>query len=163
MPIKTYSEQYKRSPNQNKWTRIKPKFIVLHHSYGSFAGGVSWITNKQSRVSYHYMIDKDGSRVQFVYDTRRAWHAGQSTWKGYNGLNSHSVGIAFYGDTNSRKTTYDEIDSAAEKCIYLMNKFSIGIDSIITHKMIAPERKNDCSDDVYNRVIIRVKERLRIS
>lgn len=151
-----YPEEYKATPNQSG--TIKPKFIVLHHSSGSHDGTKSWILNSASQVSYHYLIAADGSRTQFVYDTKKAWHAGRSTWKGYTGLNSHSVGISFYGDTYKRVPSAVEIDSAAKKCVYLINKFNMNIDDIITHKMISPGRKDDPSDETYNLVIARVKK-----
>lgn len=151
-----YPEEYKASPNQSG--TIKPKFIVLHHSSGSHDGTKSWILNRNSKVSYHYLIAADGSRTQFVHDTKRAWHAGKSRWKTNIGLNSSSIGISFYGNTNERSPSDVEIDSAAKKCIYLMGKFKIGVEGILTHKMIAPKRKDDPSDNTYDRVLSRITE-----
>ena len=151
-----YPEVYKASPNQSGI--IKPKYVILHHSSGSHDGTRSWILKSESKVSYHYLIAADGSRTQFVYDKKRAWHAGRSSWKGVSGLNGHSIGISFYGDTNKRTPSAVEIDSAAKKCKYLMDKFDIGIENILTHKMIAPNRKNDPSDKTYEMVIKRIKE-----
>ena len=151
-----YPEVYKASPNQSG--PIKPKYVILHHSSGSHDGTRSWILNAASKVSYHYLIAPDGSRTQFVYDKKRAWHAGPSSWKGASGLNGHSIGISFYGDTNKRTPSAVEIDSAAKKCKYLMDKFDLGIENILTHKMISPNRKNDPSDETYQMVIKRIKE-----
>ena len=151
-----YPEVYKASPNQSG--KINPRFIILHHSSGSHDGTKSWILNKASQVSYHYLIAPDGSRTQFVYDSKRAWHAGRSNWKGITALNSYSVGISFYGNTNSRTPSAAEVDSVAKKCIYLMDKFNIALDGILTHAMVSPGRKNDTSEETYNLVIARIKE-----
>ena len=155
-----YPEVFKPSPNQSK--TIDPKFICLHHSDGSYEGGVDWILQEKSRVSYHYLIDSDGSRTQFVYDHRRAWHAGKSHWKAdgreYTAMNGWSIGVAFWGDTYKRVVSKEEIDSAAHKCIYLMDKFNIPIHHIVTHRMIAPERKTDCSPETFEAVIHRIEE-----
>lgn len=151
-----YPEVYKASPNQSG--TINPKYVILHHSSGSHDGTRSWILNSASKVSYHYLIAPDGSRTQFVYDKKRAWHAGRSSWKGVSGLNGHSIGISFYGDTNKRTPSAVEIDSAAKKCKYLMDKFGLGVENILTHKMVAPNRKNDPSDETYQMVINRIKE-----
>jgi N-acetylmuramoyl-L-alanine amidase len=154
-----YQETVKLSPNRGD--TIVPLYIILHHSGGSFEGGVSWILNPKSKVSYHYLIDpENGNRVQMVWDSKRAWHAGRSQWQGRTGLNSHSVGIAFSGDTNKRTPSEIEIDSVAHKCVYLMNKFKIKKDGILTHQMIAPQRKNDCSPETYQLVIERIDELL---
>lgn len=153
-----YPESFERSPNQSG--NIVPKFIVLHHSSGSHDGTKSWILQSRSNVSYHYLIDEDGSRTQFVEDTKKAWHAGASYWKGYSGLNSHSIGISFWGDTNKRTPSEIEIDSCAKKCIELMAKFGLTINSIITHADIAPNRKNDTSERTIKMVKDRIKELL---
>ena len=34
------------------------------------------------KVSSHYLIRRDGERVQFVPVEKRAWHAGASFWRG---------------------------------------------------------------------------------
>lgn len=157
--LEKYAEKYRKSPNQSG--TIKPKFIIIHDSYGSFAGTVSWILNPTSDVSYHYVIDpKDGTRVQHVFDTKKAWQAGRSYWKGYSGLNSHSIGIAFSGNTHKRTPADYEIDSCARKCVYLMVKFGIKKDAILTHQMIAPKRKNDTAPTTYERVLERIDELL---
>ena len=151
-----YSEVYLRSPNQSG--AIRPRFIIIHDSCGSHDGTKSWILQSKSQVSYHYLIAKDGSRIQFVYDTRRAWHAGKSSWQGLRGLNSHSVGVAFWGDTHERTPNDIEIDSCAHKVAYLMRKFSIGIDGVLTHAQISPGRKTDTSPATMARVLARITE-----
>jgi len=160
MPVvDPYKEEVKLSPN--KGGKIEPKFIVLHHSGGSFLGGISWILNPASKVSYHYLINPDtGDRIQLVWDSRKAWHAGRSKWKWYYGLNNHSIGIAFAGNTNTREVGDHEIDSVAYKCIYLMEKFNLDPSAIVTHEMIAPGRKTDCSQGTFERVIERIDELL---
>lgn len=151
-----YQEVFLKSPNQGG--TIKPKFIVIHDSYGSHDGTKSWILQSKSKVSYHYLIDSQGNRTQFVHDTKRAWHAGRSYWKGHNGLNGHSVGVAFHGNTYERTPNKKEIDSCAHKCLYLMKKFKLGRDAVITHAMIAPNRKNDTSPKTYEKVLARIDE-----
>lgn len=150
--VDPYRETVRLSPN--KGGDIAPRFIVLHHSCGSFHGDLSWIANPASKVSYHYLIDPDtGNRVQLVRDSKKAWHAGKSKWKGIKGLNSHSIGIAFTGDTHKRTPANHEIESVAHKCLYIMRKFSIPRENILTHAMIAPGRKDDCSPETHQAVL----------
>ena len=149
----TYTDSYRQTPNISSY-KIAPKYIVLHHSAGTFNGDISWILNSQSQVSYHYLINEQtGNRVQFCTDNSRAWHAGVSSWNGLRGMNSHSIGIAFTGNTNSRSISDTEAASCAEKCKELMNKFGIPKSNILTHQMIAPNRKNDCSRAAYEKVL----------
>ena len=158
LKIDPYSEKFQTSPNHSG--RITPKFIVLHDSHGSHDGTRSWILQSRSNVSYHYLIDSNGNRTQFVGDTKRAWHAGKSYWKGITGLNSCSIGISFWGDTSKRTPSFEEIDSCARKCIYLMRKFGIPRSGIITHHMIAPKRKTDTAVGTYQQVLSRIDELL---
>ncbi len=152
-----YKQKYKTTPNQSG--TIKPRFIILHHSAGAFLGSASWILKSESKVSYHYLINPvNGDLLQFVKHDRKAWHAGKSEWQGYKGLNSHSIGIAFSGDTNKRQPSFAEIDSCALKCIEIMREFGINANNILTHEMIAPGRKNDCSKDTYLKVIERIQK-----
>lgn len=157
LPPDPYSESVKLSPNRGG--DIIPEYIILHHSGGSYLGGISWIRNPESKVSYHYLIDPiSGNRTQLVWDSKRAWHAGKSYWNNVSGLNGHSIGIAFAGDTNKRVPAFQEIDSVAHKCVYLMNKFGIPKENILTHAMISPGRKDDCSGEAYWLVINRINE-----
>lgn len=148
-----YRTEVALSPNRGG--AIRPEYIVLHSSYGSFAGTKSWILQSKSKVSYHYLIAADGSRVQFVPSDRRAWHAGSSSWKGRSGLNSCSIGISFWGPT-SRDPDEAEIDSCARLCKELMSKYNLSKDAIVTHQMIAPNRKDDCSKKTWQRVLAKI-------
>lgn len=154
-----YKEDYVQSPFYSKNRKITPKYIVLHDSYGSYKGGIYWMTEdpkNKSGASYHYLIDTDGNRTQLVYDTRRAWHAGVSFWEGITDMNSNSIGLAFTNDTHKRDTTFEEIDSCAIKCIFLMKKFGIPKKNIITHEMIAPNRKDDTAPATHKKVLERI-------
>lgn len=84
--------EYVASPN--KGGKIIPKFIVQHYTAGYTAeSAINTLTRKGSGVSAHVTVDLDGTITQHVPFNVKAWHAGPSTWMGYNGLNSHSVGI----------------------------------------------------------------------
>ena len=49
------------------------------------------------RVSSHFLIRRDGELIQFVPCVRRAWHAGQSEWRGRGRCNDFAVGIELEG------------------------------------------------------------------
>ena len=44
---------------------------------------------------------ENDDRLEFVDDNKKAWHCGKSSWKGYHSLNSHSIGISFFGTSSS--------------------------------------------------------------
>lgn len=139
-----YPEVYKATPNVSS-TRIVPEGVVLHHSDGSYNGSVSWILEDKSNVSYHCIIDKDGSRTSFAEDDRRCWHAGKSRFKGRSSCNGFLLGLAFSGNTNTRELTKDEIASAVEWLLPRFDKWGWPKDlsTVTTHREISPGRKDD--------------------
>ena len=139
-----YPEVYKPSPNVSS-SRIVPEGVVLHHSSGSYNGSVSWILQDRSNVSYHCIINTDGSRTSFAEDDRRCWHAGKSRFKGRGGCNGFLLGLAFSGNTKTRELTQDEIASAVEWLVPRFEKWDWPTDlsTVTTHKEISPGRKDD--------------------
>lgn len=94
----------------------------------------------QLRVSAHFLIRRDGELIQFVPCTRRAWHAGVSSWQGWERCNDFSVGIELEGDDNTPFTDaqYRQLQQliGALKAVY-------PIADVTGHSDIAPGRKTD--------------------
>jgi N-acetyl-anhydromuramyl-L-alanine amidase AmpD len=141
---KSYDQRRVFTPNKQV-NRITPEAIVLHHSDGSYLGGVEWIANPASKVSYHVLIARDGRRTVFAEDTDRCWHAGKSSWMGRPDLNSWSLGVSWSGNTYSDPLGEDAMDSAIEYLVPRMKKWGIPLTRVLTHQQVAPTRKNDIS------------------
>lgn len=156
---KKYPEARLETPNKSS-SLIKPEAIVLHHSGGSYAGGVSWIMNPASRVSYHCLISRDGRRTVFGDDRMRTWHAGKSVWKGRPDLNSWSIGVSWEGDTYLEGLEEDAIASAMEYILPRMRKWNIQPNMVLDHRMVSPNRKTDIAPMEYSRVISRILKEL---
>ena len=94
----------------------------------------------QLKVSSHFFIRRDGSLIQFVPCSQRAWHAGVSTWNGRARCNDFSVGIELEGS---------DVDAfEAAQYITLNNllsalKQAYPISDVVGHSDIAPGRKTD--------------------
>ncbi len=92
------------------------------------------------KVSAHFFIRRDGSVVQFVPTTQRAWHAGLSNFKGRERCNDFSIGIELEGSDvddycDAQYTTLASLATAiAERH---------PISDITGHENIAPGRKTD--------------------
>lgn len=156
-----YSEVFKPTPNVNSY-RIKPEGVVLHHSYGSYESAIDWILRSESNVSYHCIIDVDGSRTSFADDDRRCWHAGKSSFMGRSSCNGFLLGLAFTGDTNTRELNKDEIASALEWLLPRFEKWGWPKDlsTITTHREISPNRKNDVDSRAEQAILKALKQAL---
>jgi len=146
-----FSESYRPSPNVSP-KPIRPRYIVLHHTCGSYAGSVAWCLNPASRVSYHCIIAEDGRRTVLATPDKRTWHAGLANWKGKKDLNSVSVGLAFEKDTYDKPLTLEQMYSALEYLKPILKKYEIPLSDVIDHRMIAPNRKNDLNPVEYNKL-----------
>ena len=92
------------------------------------------------RVAAHFLIRRDGAAIQFVSCLQRAWHAGESSWKGREGCNDFSVGIELEGtdDLPYTPAQYARLISLAQ---LLIRAFPIR--HAAGHNDIAPNRKTD--------------------
>ena len=98
---------------------------------------------KDLKVSSHLYIKRDGEIIQFVPFNKRAWHAGDSVFKGVPNCNDFSIGIELEGadDDIFTEEQYDSLASATKEIIKeypLISK-----DDITGHSDIAPSRKTD--------------------
>ena len=143
-PLTSYDERRVNTPNKGR-ASIKPEAVVLHHSDGSYRGGVAWIADPKSKVSYHVLISRDGRRTVFANDTDRCWHAGVSSWQGRRDLNSWSLGVAWEGNTYELPLGEDAMASAIEYLVPRMKKWGIPMNVVVTHQQVAPTRKTDIS------------------
>jgi AmpD protein len=95
------------------------------------------------RVSAHLLIRRDGGVVQYVPFHKRAWHAGQSSWRGRERCNDFSIGIELEG-TDEQPYEAVQYRRLAEVAAALIRAYpELGPDRIVGHSDIAPGRKTD--------------------
>jgi len=93
--------------------QITPRFIVQHYTAGYTAeSAINVLTRRGSQVSAHVVVDLDGTITQLVPFNVRAWHAGPSSYMGFHGLNSHSIGIEIVNIGWLRKIGQDTYQDA---------------------------------------------------
>jgi AmpD protein len=95
------------------------------------------------RVSAHVLIPRDGSLVQYVPLHARAWHAGQSQWRGRSACNDFSIGIELEGTetTPYEEPQYRTLDALIEALTRAYGTLSR--ERMAAHSDIAPGRKPD--------------------
>jgi AmpD protein len=91
-------------------------------------------------VSAHFYVRRNGEVWQFVSCDDRAWHAGQSIYRGKENCNDYSIGIELEGLEG------DSFDAAqysalAALCIEIIRNYPIT--HIAGHEHVAPGRKFD--------------------
>lgn len=91
-------------------------------------------------VSAHFFIRRDGSLVQFVPCTLRAWHAGTSSWQGRERCNDFSIGIELEG---SDALPFTDAQYAALGPLLQSLRQAYPIRAVVGHSDIAPGRKTD--------------------
>lgn len=108
--------------------RLRPD---AHPSYAEIAG---------LKVSAHFLIRRDGNLLQFVPCAKRAWHAGESSWKGKTRCNDYSIGIEMEG-TGEVPFTAAQYRRLAALTRMLQARYPLR--DIVGHADVAPGRKTD--------------------
>ena len=94
-------------------------------------------------VSSHLLIRRDGELIQFVPFSKRAWHAGDSAFRGRSCCNDFSIGIELEGED---ETPYS--DAQYEVLVAVSNALldaypRLSGREVAAHSDIAPGRKTD--------------------
>lgn len=97
-------------------------------------------TVRRLRVSAHFLIGRDGALTQFVSCSRRAWHAGASSWRGRESCNDFSIGVELEGiDLLAYEAAQYRVLARLTRA--LCRRYPIA--DFAGHQDIAPGRKTD--------------------
>ena len=98
---------------------------------------------KDLRVSPHLLINRKGQVSQYVPFTKRAWHSGESEFKGRQVCNDFSIGIELEGcdEEPFEKIQYERVAGITD--ILRAHWSAISRQRIVGHSDIAPARKTD--------------------
>jgi N-acetyl-anhydromuramoyl-L-alanine amidase len=140
---------------------VLPELIVVHGISlppGQFGG--PWIDNlfcgnlpaqahpsfaaiASLRVSAHSVIDREGRISQYVPFMARAWHAGESSYRGRPACNDFSIGIELEGADDVPYTS-SQYESLAALIAALCAAYpTLSSERMAGHSDIAPGRKSD--------------------
>jgi AmpD protein len=92
------------------------------------------------RVSAHFLVRRDGELIQFVPVGRRAWHAGESLWRGRKRCNDFSVGVELEGTDDA---SFAPAQYAGLVELIGALRSSLPTLAVAAHSDIAPARKTD--------------------
>jgi AmpD protein len=150
------------TPNQDdRPAGMQPELIVIHGISlppGEFGGNniealftncLDWNAHPYFTeiegllVSAHLLLDRDGNLVQFVPFGRRAWHAGESSFRGRGYCNDFSIGIELEGtdDTPYSDAQYKNLPQIIDAICEAYPRITAR--HIAGHCDVAPGRKSD--------------------
>ncbi len=147
------SPNYSSRPSGKKGD---PSMVIIHSCEGSYAGCWSWLTNKSSGVSAHYVVNDKGSEIsQLVRENKKAWHIGASykcslnsstscDLNGY-GSNNFTVGIEHAGYAKQSSWDSGLLHSSAKLSCDISKYWGIPRDKyhIVGHGQLQPYNRID--------------------
>src|SRR3546814_12288233 len=93
VPYTTLSRSTLLTPNFNE-RALPVTMVVLHYTeMKPVETALARLCDPGAEVSAHYLISEEGEVTLLVPEDKRAWHAGQSYWRGHKDVNSASIGI----------------------------------------------------------------------
>ena len=95
------------------------------------------------RVSAHFLLRRSGELVQFVSVLDRAWHAGESEFRGQPDCNDYSVGLELEGDESAAFTDRQYNQLCAAIVALRAGIPALKCAPVVGHSDIAPGRKWD--------------------
>lgn len=136
------------SPNFGPRQDGKTVRILLLHYTGmeNAERACAWLCNPASNVSCHYLVDRAGLITQMVDEDLRAWHAGQSMWKGEHDINSCSIGIEIENpghDNGYLDFPPEQMAAVTALGLDIVARHKIAPEHVLGHSDVAPKRKID--------------------
>jgi len=140
--VKPAIKSFIESPNTSSRDGAKIDMIVLHCTTAATVWGtIGWFLNRESQVSAHYVVDKNGDVYQMVRDECSAWHAKTA--------NTRSIGIELVGTATDRVTDAQN-RSSAQLIRWLAAAYRIPAANVLGHRF-APgnEGTTDCPNHLF--------------
>jgi len=127
-------------------------FLIIHYTVLNLPDSIRVLTQQQ--VSSHYLVTDEASPrlMRLVDESRRAWHAGPSSWKGNRMLNASSIGIeivhpgANIGPDGQRVYVpfpQSQIDALVPLVQDIQRRYQILPERVLGHAEIQPQTKQD--------------------
>lgn len=124
---------------------VEPSILLLHYTgMETMQAARDRLSDPQSKVSAHYLVDEDGTVFDLVPEDKRAWHAGVSYWAGESDINSASIGVEIVNPGHEfgyRPFPLEQMQAVLTLCQGVQMRHNIK--RVLAHSDVAPERKQD--------------------
>jgi N-acetylmuramoyl-L-alanine amidase len=136
------------SPNHNERSNgVLPDMIVLHYTGArDTEAAIRHLCTPGSEASAHYVVLQDGHIIQLVPESRRAWHAGVSSWAGETDVNSRSIGVEIANPGHEHgypEFPRRQVAAVTALCRSILTRHDVPADKVLAHSDVAPARKVD--------------------
>lgn len=136
------------SPSPNFDERALPVTLLVLHYTGMESGeaALDRMCDPNAKVAAHYMVEEDGRIFRLVDESKRAWHAGVSSWSRETDINSASIGVEIVNgghDFGLPDFPDAQIQAVIKLSQGIKNRHNISDFNIVGHSDIAPGRKQD--------------------
>ena len=136
------------SPNfDDRLSETSVDMLVIHYTgMKSSKVALNRLCDPQAKVSAHYFLDEDGTRIHLVDEEKRAWHAGDSSWRGLRDVNERSIGIELVNpghENGYRDFPKAQMTALIELILDILSRHSIPARNVVGHSDVAPIRKMD--------------------
>jgi N-acetylmuramoyl-L-alanine amidase len=136
------------SPNHDARPEGEPvDTLVLHYTgMRSAEEAILRLRDPAAAISAHYVVEEDGAVWRLVPESRRAWHAGISHWRGHEALNGRSIGIEIVNPGHEfgyRPFTREQMDALLPLLAGIVERHQIPRANVVGHSDVAPTRKQD--------------------
>lgn len=134
------------SPNWEE-RALPVSMVVIHYTeMESAEASIARLTDPDAKVSAHYLIGEDGEVVRLVPESKRAWHAGASYWRGIRDVNSASIGIELQHPGHAlgyREFAEAQIEALVPLLHRIVKEYNVPRANVVAHSDVAPARKTD--------------------
>jgi N-acetylmuramoyl-L-alanine amidase len=135
-------------PSPNFDERDLPVTMLVLHYTGmqDAAVAIARLTDPAAKVSSHYVVTEDGQVLALVDESKRAWHAGKSHWRGITDVNSASIGIEIVNpghDWGYRPFPEEQMAALLPLVHAIVERHRIMPANVLGHSDVAPARKAD--------------------
>ena len=139
------------TPSPNFDERNSPiSMIVLHYTGMQDAeSALQRLCDPEAKVSAHYLVTEAGQVHRLVDESKRAWHAGRSHWRGVTDVNSASVGIEIVNPGHEfgyRPFPEEQIDALIPLVHDVKERHGITRGNVVGQSDVAPARTQDPGD-----------------
>ena len=135
------------SPNHGPRHAAPIDMLILHYTgMTSAEAALVRLTDPASAVSAHYLIAEDGVVWRLVPEERRAWHAGTASWRGWDDINSASIGIELANPGHEfgyRPFPAAQMAALVALSREILERHPIPARHVLGHSDVAPLRKED--------------------